>query len=269
MKKPLFNRVAIVGVGLIGGSLGLAIKKRRLARFVVGVARRKASAIGAVSARAVDMATLNLKEGVQDADLVILAGPVSTILRHLALISRHLKRGSLVIDVGSSKEAIHAAANKFLKKNIFVGCHPMAGSEKCGIAFADGDLFERAVCFVTGKSSKVESFWKSLGSKPIFIRDREHDAWVAKSSHLPHALSFSLFQKMDPQYPQNPSLKEMARLSRSHPRLWVDIFLSNRAEVLKAAGRFGQDLSYIQKALRAKNKAAIDRYNSHANKQAS
>ena len=135
MSKPLFKKITIVGVGLIGGSLGLAIKKRNLAKFVVGVVRREKSAIEAVEAKAVDMATLELGNGVQGADLVILAGPISTIILHIEQIGRgdpagrpYIQRGAIVMDVGSSKAQINKIASRYFNKN-FVGCHPMAGSE--------------------------------------------------------------------------------------------------------------------------------------------
>ena len=268
MKKPLFNRICIVGVGLIGGSLGLAVKKRKLAKFVVGVARRKSSAISAVGTRAVDMATLDLKEGVRGADLVILAGPIPAIISQIKVLPRYISKNALVIDVGSSKSQINKSAVRFLKGN-FIGCHPMAGSEKCGIEFANGDLFDGAICFMTGKNKKAETFWKGLGAKPVHVQVGQHDAWVAKSSHLPHALSFSLFQNIDRKFPYNPSLKDMARLAKSHPELWADIFLSNREQVLRSSVEFQKSLSHFQKALRSKNRSALMRFIQHANKQAS
>jgi prephenate dehydrogenase len=190
MTKRLFDRVAIVGVGLIGGSIGLAVKKQKLARFVVGVVRRKSSAQEALAFRCVDMATLDLAEGIADADLVILCSPVSVIADQLKRIAPYLKRGAVVIDVGSSKKMIDDAARGILKKAAFVGCHPMAGSEKTGAAYADAGLFDGAACFMTAAHPAVESFWKALGAKPVFIKTADHDRWVAAASHLPHALSF-------------------------------------------------------------------------------
>ncbi len=269
MTKLLFNKICIVGVGLIGGSLGLAIKKRKLAKFVVGVARRKSSAIEAVGRKAVDMATLDLKEGVRGAELVILAGPIPSIISQIKHLSKFVSPNSVIMDVGSSKTLIGAAAKRFLKKNIFIGCHPMAGSEKCGIGFANENLFEGSICFVTGKNKKVDTFWKALGSKPIFIKPADHDAWVAKSSHLPHALSFSIFQNINREHPYNPSLKEMGRLAHSHAELWADIFLSNQKHVLSASDEFKKSFSTFQKALRSKNRASLIRFIRHANKRAS
>ncbi|HXV18733.1 MAG TPA: prephenate dehydrogenase/arogenate dehydrogenase family protein, partial [Candidatus Omnitrophota bacterium] len=130
MKKPLFNKVCIVGVGLIGGSLGMAIKKRKLAKWVTGVVRQDDTAKKAVAFKAVDMATKSLKEGVKDADLIILASRVDIIVQQLKALRGLLKPKAVVIDVGSTKQEIVSAAKKSRKKNDFVGCHPMAGSEK-------------------------------------------------------------------------------------------------------------------------------------------
>ena len=267
MRKPLFNKVCIIGVGLIGGSLGLAIKKRRLAKFVVGVARRKQSAIQAVSRKALDMATLDLKEGVRGADLIILAGPIPTIISQIKLLSKCVSPNSVIMDVGSSKAQIGLAAKQFLKKNIFIGCHPMAGSEKCGIEFASENIFQDAICFVICRNEKVEKFWRVLGSKVICVHEKVHDAWVAKSSHLPHALSFSLFQMIDPKFPQNPSLRDMARLAKSNPELWADIFLSNREEVLKASSEFKKNFFKFQKALQTKDRKTLIAFIKKANRQ--
>ena len=235
----------------------------------MGVVRRDETAKQAIRMRALDMATLNLKAGVQDADLVILAGPISTIVSQLKCLSGYLSPKAIVMDVGSSKGGINAVAGRFLKKNIFVGCHPMAGSEKCSIRYANPALFEGSICFVTQRNAKVRSFWRALGSRPIFIKDHDHDAWVARSSHLPHLIAFALFRGMDAKYPMNPSLKDLSRLASSHSALWADIFLSNRRQVMAASAEFQKNISKLQKALRLKNRNALIRFIEYAHKQTS
>lgn len=228
------KKVCIVGVGLIGGSIGLALKKKKLAREVVGVARRKESAAKAAAFRAVDWSTLNLAEGVGDADLVILAAPISTILEQIHEIKPYLSKKALVIDVGSSKVEIEKAARGLRN---FVGCHPMAGSEKLGVEYASADLFKDSVCFMTKPNSVIQKFWKNLGAIPVLVDAKKHDHCVARMSHLPHALAFSLFQakKSYPKnLPLNPSIRELARLAKSDPELWADIFISNREAALEA-----------------------------------
>ena len=272
MKKPLFNKICIVGVGLIGGSLGLAIKKRKLARWVVGVTRRKETIQKAFGMGALDIATLDLKEGVKDADLVILCAPISDIKAHLKKIGPYLKRGALVTDVGSSKVEILAAAKKHLKKNDFVGSHPMAGSEKCGIESARASLFEGAVCFISAPHQKIETFWKALGSKPVRLDAGKHDAWAAQASHLPHALSFALLQRIElptsKKFELNPSFKDLARLAKSHPRIWTDIFLTNREALLKAISSYKIKLSLLERAIRSGSRPAVMRFILMANANA-
>lgn len=266
----MINKVTIIGVGLIGGSLGLAIKKRKLAKLVIGVARRKESAIKAVAYRAVDVATLNLAEGVKDADLVILCVPVSTITRQLREIKPFLSKKALVMDVGSTKGEIEKAAKKFLKGFNFVGAHPMAGSEKTGVEFSDADLFKDSVCFLTSENASAKKFWQSLGAKSVTISAKEHDQWVARASHLPHLIAFSFFQNFKAQkFPMNPSLREIARLAKSDPELWTDIFISNREALLKAVSQLEKYISTAKKFLRRADKAKLVRFIANANRTSS
>jgi len=268
MKKPLFHTVAVVGVGLIGGSIGLAVKKRGLAKIVVGVARRKKSIAEIFDKKAADVVTLDWKEGVAQADLVILCAPVPVIADQLRTISSHIKKGALVIDVGSSKSLIEKEARKHLK-NRFVGCHPMAGSEAKGVSHASENLFENSVCFVAKKDARILNFWKALGASTIVMDAESHDRWVASASHLPHLLAFSLFQdfKVSPKIPLNPSLQGLARIAKSDPGLWADIFLSNEKNVSAASQKIRKSLTVFENAFRTRNRAAILRLVRHANQK--
>lgn len=256
MRKPLFQKICIIGVGLIGGSLGMAVKKRKVAKLVIGVVRRKETIREAFAKKAIDVATLDIIDGVRDADVVILCAPASTIVSQLKTIAPHLKKGALVIDVGSSKTLIEKEAAKVFKKNIFIGCHPMAGSESCGIEHASANLFEKSVCFMTKPNAKISQFWKTLGAIPIVMDAKSHDEWVATASHLPHLLAFSLFQNFkqsSKKFPLNPSLQNLARIAKSNPELWADIFLSNREAVLASMNSFEKSLLHFKKALSTKN----------------
>ena len=267
IQKPLFQKICIVGVGLMGGSLGLAIKRKKLARIVIGVSRHKSTILKAFSKKALDMATLDLVDGVREADLVILCAPVSAIARQMRLIAPHLKKGATVIDIGSSKVLIEKEAKKYFRKNIFIGCHPMAGSENSGVENASADMFQDAVCFLTKPNAKISQFWKSLGALPIVMDAKKHDTWVAKASHLPHLLAFSLFQNFaKPKFPLNPSLKGLARIAGSNPDMWADIFLTNRESVLQALNIFEKNFSQVKKALSQKNTPALKKLIANANK---
>ena len=279
MKKPLFNKVCIIGVGLIGGSLGMAIKKRKLARWVVGVVRSDQTAKEAIQKKAVDVAVLDLKEGVKGAELVILCGPVSTIVNQLKVLAKYVNPKTLVIDVGSTKSDIQKTAKKYFDKQRssgspkFVGCHPMAGSEKKGVGYANPDLFEGATCFITYHSPnpKISKFWRRVGVSAILhFSPDEHDAFVADVSHLPHILSFALFHtygSSDDIPVTNPSIRDFARLSKSDPALWSDIILSNRRQIIKALGRYIKHLSDWQSTLMHSDKTKIKNFIDKANKR--
>ena len=270
MKKPLFNQIAIVGLGLIGGTLALATKKMGLARQVIGVSRSERTLLEALRRKAVDVATTDLKKGVSGADLVVLCAPVSVIESQLKVIQKYLKKNALVTDVGSSKIEIERAARTHLKKNTFVGAHPLAGSEKTGIFSADADLFKRSVCFITKRNTRVEGFWKALGSRPVILNAVAHDDLVAKTSHTPHALAFSLFQtKKDfpRNTPPNPSIRELARLAKSDADLWADVFMSNREALLESIVETERKgIHLLKEMLRLGDRAGIVRFIKQANK---
>lgn len=246
----------------------MAIKKKKAAKWVVGVARKKSTIGKAFKMKALDVATLDLKEGVKGADLVILCAPAREIIRHLQIIAPWVGKNTIVMDVGSSKEEILRAAKKYLKSP-FVGCHPMAGSEKCGIDHAAAGLFSGSACFMTSKNPKVEALWRALGSKPVQLNAKRHDDWVAQVSHLPHVLSFALLQTLnqpiDQKFDLNPSFKDLARLAKSHPNVWTDILLTNRSAVLSALRRYKNDLSLFENLIRSNQASGLSKLITKAN----
>ena len=270
--RPLFNKVCIVGVGLIGGSLGLAIRKRKLAKMVMGVVRRRKTIAEALNRRAVHGATTSLKEGVRDSDLVILCAPVSTILQQMKTLRPMLSKKAIVIDVASSKVLVGIATKKYLKGVRFVGCHPMAGAAKTGMSQASAYLFEGAGCFVTAKDRTIEKFWRALGATTHVLTPEKHDEWVARVSHLPHILAFALFQSGGAQKlarlgieASNLSIRDLARLSKSDPKLWADILISNKKEIITALSEHESAVRRLKSALSSKNTRAIEKFIQQAN----
>jgi prephenate dehydrogenase len=258
VKKPLFKKICIVGVGLIGGSIGLAARKRGLAREVVGIVRRPAAGREALKRGCVGRVARALEEGVRGADLVVLCLPVGVIPDAISRVSRAAEKNARVIDVGSTKKEIARAGKKHLG-NRFVGCHPMAGSEKTGVGHADACLFEGANCFLTSDDARVAALWRALGARPLRVSPELHDAWVAKLSHLPHLLAFALLRLFEKGHPDlivqsaghlNPSFKPLVRLAKSDPELWEGILASNRGEVLKALSGFRKNLEELERALK-------------------
>jgi prephenate dehydrogenase len=260
--RPLFGKVTIVGIGLLGGSLGLAIKKRRLAREVWGLARREQSRKKALKFKAVDQATLDLAAAVEGADLIVLATPVGGFTQILGALSLVAPRGCLVTDVGSVKGALVAQWEKASHPLAFVGSHPMAGSEKSGVEEARADLFQGTTCITTptGRTSKdalkkVESLWRALGCRVIRLAPLGHDKKIGLLSHLPHAAAFSLMRAVgrgmsagDWRLAGN-GLRDTTRISGSDPAMWADIFLANRLEMKKDLEAFQNDLRVLLKCL--------------------
>ena len=238
----------------------------------MGVVRRKKTIEEAFRRQAVHGATMDLKEGVRDADVVLLCSPVSTILQQIKILKPLLKPGALVMDVASSKLLVDIAARKYLKGVRFVGCHPMAGSSKKGAKYSDPDLFQEATCYLTDADKQTEVFWRALGSKVFYLTPESHDEWVAHTSHLPHIVSFALFQSSGTRKldrfglkASNPSIQDLARLSKSDPKLWADILLSNRKEILKSLEDYQSSIHRLKNSLKSGNAADLEKFILKAN----
>lgn len=263
-----FKKVAIVGVGLIGGSLGLAIKKRKLARTIIGIGRRRSSIQRAVRCGAIDVGTKDLKRGVSDADLVIIATPVCSIPKIAKAIVYNLKGGAILTEVGSTKTQIVNAIEKFLPAGIsFVGLHPLAGSEKRGVNFAEADLFKGATVIMAKtrktKSSSIKAlsqFWRSLGIERIVIKSpEEHDRIVAEISHLPHLVATALVNSVSAKSLKFAStgFKDSTRIAASDPEVWRDICVTNRREILKSLDRYERSLSRLKALIKRGRKERL------------
>lgn len=256
----LFNKITIIGVGLIGGSIGLAIKKRRIAKEVIGVFRRRSTLNKALKRKAIDRGTLDIEAGSKDADIIILATPVFLIPKMAKEILKYAKDGAIITDVGSTKAWITARIEKDMRRHrtiSFVGSHPMAGSERAGVESARVDLLEGSPCIVTKTDStdkraivNVVKFWKALGAKVTVMGPVKHDMTVALISHLPHIIAFSLAGAVPEETLRYAAegFKDVTRVASSDPVLWAEIFLTNRKEVAKSCRAFEK---YYKKMLRA------------------
>ncbi len=255
----IFNKVVIFGTGLIGGSLGLALKRRHLATQIIGFSKHKKNAIKALKIGAIDYIGSSL-DVTKDADLIILATPVDTIIDIMFKISKKLKKDCVVIDVGSTKENIVLKLSRLTSN--FLGCHPLAGSEKKGIINAKADIFNNSVCIITPsagtKSSilaKVKLLWQELGAKTVIMNPKQHDQILAFTSHLPHIIAFSLMGTIPDNFLKVSSggLKDTTRISGSNELLWSQIFLNNRKNLLAAVSSFQTKLAALKLALNKKN----------------
>lgn len=268
--STMFRRVTIVGVGLMGGSLGLALKKHRLVKEVVGFSPRQESVELALKSGAIDIGEKDLVKAVRNSDLVVLAAPVDSIIKLMKSIRPHLKRGALVTDLGSTKVQILEASETLLSQpNFFVGTHPMVGSEKQGVENASADLFNNAICIVTPTAitnataiRKIQQMWTKLGANVKNFEPQVHDEIMAYVSHLPHVLAFGLASMIPDEYIENvpQSLNDMTRIAASSPQMWNDICLSNSFHLVKSIDQIVNELSVLRLAIVQKDSKKLMDY---------
>jgi len=261
----LFNQAAIVGTGLIGGSIGMALKKNHICRKVLGVSFHKKSIGLAKRKKAIDCGSQNLQI-IKDADLVILATPVEQILKLAPQIAGIIKKDCIMIDVGSTKEGIVAKLEKIFPN--YIGTHPLAGSEKRGILNARDDLFKNSLCLLTPTRNtavfvrkKIEELWLHLGARVFFLSPDKHDEALSFISHLPHIAAFALISVIPGKFLNFASsgLKDTTRIAASDNELWADIFLNNQKNLLRAIDEFQAKTSLIKQAIKKKNKKLLNK----------
>jgi prephenate dehydrogenase len=265
-------RVAIVGLGLMGGSLGLALRQRRSCREVTGIARRQETVPLALAMGAVDRATTDLAAGVADADIVVLATPVRTILRQIPLLGSFLSPPCVVLDMGSTKSAICRALAALPDGLQPVGGHPMCGKESAGIEVAEATLYEGKTFVLTPlprTSAQAVALAASLatavGSRVIFLEPERHDRLVAAISHLPYLLSTALVataegvgQADDAVWKVAASgFRDTSRLAASDVTMMLDILLTNREAVLAMIEAFQGHLRSLAEHLQANDEAGL------------
>lgn len=263
-----FNKVAIIGVGEIGGSIGRRLLKRKLAGEVVGIGRHKSSLKKALSAKTVHKTTLSLENGVKDADLIVISTPVNSIIELAKEAARHAKAGAIITDAGSTKKIIVEKLEKVLPGKVrFVGSHPMAGSEKGGPLAADGDLFVNRVCFITETKhtdrkalGMVRMFWEKMGSKTIVISPDKHDKVVAKISQMVHIVASALvIANKDTLRYAASGFRDTTRIALSNPDLWDDICMTNNKNIGVSLSGLIEVLEKFRKAILTKDASAIKR----------
>ncbi|MDH5662391.1 MAG: prephenate dehydrogenase/arogenate dehydrogenase family protein [Elusimicrobiota bacterium] len=279
MKKYLsLFKVSIIGVGLIGGSFGLALKKKRLARQVVGIGRHIHKLKEAKRLGAIDSYTTDFARGVKGSDVVMVATPVGKIPLIVKRILPHLKDGCIVTDVGSTKEKVVKKVQEILLRSSgkgrrpkvsFIGGHPIAGSEKQGVRNARADIFSGTTCVLTPADKNgrqavkvVRDLWKRMGARILLLKPEEHDYLVAYTSHLPHVLASTLANLIGGVREKDPlasriiagSISDMTRIADSSPDMWIDICLSNSKAISKSIKVMVERLEKIKKSIEKKRK---------------
>lgn len=255
-------RIAIIGLGLIGGSIGLALRRAGAGFEVVGFARRPEVASRALELGAVDRTEGSLISAVKDAELVLIATPAMAMKEILAEIGGSLREGSIVTDTASTKAKVMDWAEDTLPPSVsFIGGHPMAGKETSGIEAADGDLFQGCTyCLIAGRGAAQEArdtvagLVRQIGANPLFIDASEHDSLVAGVSHLPLLISVALVAATtrSPSWPQMARLaasgfRDLTRLASGDPRMSRDICLTNREPILHWIDDYIEELRALRR----------------------
>jgi len=271
--------VAVVGLGLLGGSIGLALGRAPGARRVVGVARDERVVQRALSLGMIDTGTTDLLHGVREADLVVFATPVRAVPELVEAAAPALKPGAVVTDVGSTKLDLCRTVPLLLPSGVaYVGGHPMAGSEQTGLEAADPYLFENAVYVLTPTTPddeplrKVRDFVESLGAQPLVMDAARHDRIVAAVSHLPHIAAAALVSAVSEAARHEPSMLALAaggfrdttRIALGDPAMWRDICLTNRRPLLDMIDRFEDALRRFRAAIARGDGAELEQRLAHA-----
>jgi cyclohexadieny/prephenate dehydrogenase len=264
---PLFQRLALIGFGLIGGSIARAARAQGLAGEIVVTARSPATRARVQELGVVDRVVETNAEAVKDADLVILCIPVGACGPVAADIAPHLKAGAIVSDVGSVKSMVVREMGPHLPDNVhFIPAHPVAGTEHSGPDSGFAELFINRWCILTpppgtdpAAVEKLATFWRAIGANVEIMAAEHHDLVLAVTSHLPHLIAYTIVGTADEleDVTQAEVLKfsaggfrDFTRIAASDPTMWRDIFLANKDAVLEMLGAFQEDLSKLTRAIR-------------------
>jgi prephenate dehydrogenase len=265
-------RVCIVGLGLMGGSLGMALRARSVCRAVLGSDRNQAVCQQAVAVGAVDEATADAIAAVRQADIIVLAAPVRAIIRLIRDLGSHLPASALLMDIGSTKASIMRAAESLPPSVQVVGGHPMCGKERAGIAAADPNLYEDAVfCLTPLERTRPEALSlagglvRAIGARPLVIEPQRHDALVAAISHLPYLMAIALTTAAAETGEADPlawqlaasGFRDTSRLAGSDVDMMLDILLTNRDQVARLARQAASNLSTLAAAIENNDGTAL------------
>lgn len=266
-RAPMFKRLALIGVGLIGSSISHAARRAGLVGEIVGASptpatRERAEELGLVAKMYADPA-----DAVRGADLVILCSPVGTYEAVAKAIGPHLEQGAIVTDVGSVKCAVVRDVAPHVPEGVhFIAGHPIAGTEQSGPDAGFAELFDGRWCILTPGDAadkdalaKLQEFWRRLGSEVEIMSPEHHDMVLAITSHLPHLIAYNIVNTAahlervtDTEVIKFSAggFRDFTRIAASDPVMWRDVFLNNRDAVLEMLGRFSEDLSSLQRAIR-------------------
>ena len=268
--KPLFKKVALIGVGLIGSSIAHGIKGLNLAERVSVTAQSQRTLDTVINLGLADEATLDQQKAVSDCDLVIICAPMGSYGRIVENIGSKLNPGAIISDVGSVKQSVINDISPHISEDIhLIPAHPVAGTEHSGPNAGFAELFKDRWCIIMPPPNteqlaldKVSQFWSALGANIEIMSPARHDMIMAMTSHLPHLIAYTIVGtasdletdlKNDVIKYSASGFRDFTRIASSNPIMWRDIFLNNSEAVLEMLQRFNEDLSDLQKAIRKKD----------------
>lgn len=259
--------MAVVGVGLIGGSIGLALRHSQRAERIVGIGRDPGRLTDARRLGSIDEFTTDIGQGVAEAEVIVVCTPVTRIARDLLVAARHANSEALITDAGSTKREIVEQAEADPRiAGMFVGAHPLAGSERRGARHASPDLFEGRMCVLTPtektpreRLERARAFWSRLGCRILEMDPTSHDEALARTSHLPHAVAAALAAIVPEELLPLAAgaYRDGTRVALSDSALWAGIFLANRRPILDALEAYRDQLSLFERALRAEDEVSL------------
>jgi prephenate dehydrogenase len=261
-----FQTIGIVGCGLIGCSIAAALKSRGFKGRLIGCGRPGANLETAVNRRFVDAAETDWAKAASASDLIVVCTPVDQIVRDVRTLAGAARAGTLITDAGSVKRAICEPLSTGLPQGVlFVGSHPIAGSEKQGCAHASAELFEKRTCVVTPKSaarSAVErliGFWQALGATVVEMSPEDHDAALAQTSHVPHVVAAALAACLGTsnRHLTAGGFQDTTRIASGDPELWAAILLGNASAVVDGVRDFSESLAAVAQAIEKGDKRAL------------
>lgn len=267
-----FDTVTIIGVGLLGGSLGLALKERGMARRVLGVGHRESTLEKAQARGAIDEAFTLAMDAAPQSDLIVISTPAGLVPKYLDAVRPLTGKDAVVTDVASTKATICAHARKaWAEPYRFVGSHPMAGSEKFGPEHASSDLYADSVCFVEQRNghaddahAAVVGLWEGVGATVVEVAPETHDAMVARTSHVPHILA-TVLARLAGANPElrpfiGPGFCDTTRIAEGRPEVWRDICLTNADAISRMIEETRDQLAQVLLALSTKDAATLQQF---------
>jgi len=262
----MFNKITIIGLGLIGSSIARAIKKNNLCKILVAHDNSKIVLKKTLKLKITNYIEPNLKKSVENSDLVIICTPLGTYKNIVSVIKNYLKKTCILTDVGSAKIFVTNTVNKLINKNtIWIPAHPVAGTEESGPEAGFADLFKNRWCIITpvnkknpSSLKKLNNFWKKIGSKVQHMTAEHHDKVMAITSHIPHLIAYNIVgtaanlekdTKSEVIKYSASGFRDFTRIASSDPTMWRDIALNNRKQILHMLEKFNLDLSNLKRAI--------------------